>query len=253
MLLNTIIGMYPPEKGQIYVDGEPIVGMRHRDLMRVRRKFGVLFQDGALFGSISLYDNIAFPLREHTDLTEAQVREVVHTKADMVGLVKHLDKMPGEVSGGMKKRAGLARALALEPEIVFFDEPDSGLDPVRVAHLDEPDAGGPGGHRLHLLRHHPQHRLGQAHGRPHRDAVPLPPGRLRPRRRGAVQRPADRRAVLRRARPRSDRHGRDGRRRGGSRPRDQRRRLHRRLSHHRVCRRTRPPVCPAHAPTRERT
>ncbi|WP_418060371.1 ABC transporter ATP-binding protein [Pimelobacter simplex] len=137
VLLNTIIGMYPPERGQIYVDGEPIVGMRHRDLMRVRRKFGVLFQDGALFGSISLYDNIAFPLREHTDLTEAQVREVVHTKADMVGLVKHLGKMPGEVSGGMKKRAGLARALALDPEIVFFDEPDSGLDPVRVAHLDE--------------------------------------------------------------------------------------------------------------------
>ncbi|MCR1781797.1 ATP-binding cassette domain-containing protein [Nocardioides carbamazepini] len=137
VLLNTIIGMYPPEQGQIYVDGEPIVGMRHRDLMRVRRKFGVLFQDGALFGSISLYDNIAFPLREHTDLTEEQVREIVHTKADMVGLVKHLGKMPGEVSGGMKKRAGLARALALDPEIVFFDEPDSGLDPVRVAHLDE--------------------------------------------------------------------------------------------------------------------
>ncbi|WP_436698472.1 ABC transporter ATP-binding protein [Nocardioides sp. BYT-33-1] len=137
VLLNTIIGMYPPEQGQIYVDGEPIVGMRHRDLMRVRRKFGVLFQDGALFGSISLYDNIAFPLREHTDLSEEQVREIVHTKADMVGLVKHLGKMPGEVSGGMKKRAGLARALALDPEIVFFDEPDSGLDPVRVAHLDD--------------------------------------------------------------------------------------------------------------------
>ncbi|MDQ6527417.1 ATP-binding cassette domain-containing protein [Nocardioides sp. LHD-245] len=137
VLLNTIIGMYPPEQGQIYVDGEPIVGMRHRDLMRVRRKFGVLFQDGALFGSISLYDNIAFPLREHTDLSEEQIREIVHTKADMVGLVKHLAKMPGEVSGGMKKRAGLARALALDPEIVFFDEPDSGLDPVRVAHLDD--------------------------------------------------------------------------------------------------------------------
>ncbi|GAA3645311.1 ABC transporter ATP-binding protein [Nocardioides ginsengisoli] len=136
VLLSTIIGMYPPERGQIYVDGEPLVGMRHRDLMRVRRKFGVLFQDGALFGSISLYDNIAFPLREHTDLTEAAIRDVVHTKADLVGLVKHLAKLPGEVSGGMRKRAGLARALALDPEIVFFDEPDSGLDPVRVAHLD---------------------------------------------------------------------------------------------------------------------
>ncbi len=137
VLLSTIIGMFEPDRGQVYVDGEPIVGMRHRDLMRVRRKFGVLFQDGALFGSISLFDNIAFPLREHTDLAEGDLREVVHRKAELVGLGKHLDKMPGEVSGGMRKRAGLARALALDPEIVFFDEPDSGLDPVRVAHLDE--------------------------------------------------------------------------------------------------------------------
>lgn len=137
VLLNTIIGMLEPDAGQIYVDGEPIVGMRHRDMMRVRRKFGVLFQDGALFGSIDLYDNLAFPLREHTKLSEDEISEVVLRKADMVGLSKHLHKMPGEVSGGMKKRAGLARALALDPEIVFFDEPDSGLDPVRVAHLDE--------------------------------------------------------------------------------------------------------------------
>ena len=111
--------------------------MKEKDLYRVRRKFGVLFQDGALFGSMNLYDNIAFPLREHTKLSEKQVREKVLEKSDLVGLLDHMKKTPGEVSGGMKKRAGLARALVMEPEIVLFDEPDSGLDPVRVAYLDE--------------------------------------------------------------------------------------------------------------------
>jgi len=137
VLLNTIIGLMRPEAGQIYVDGEPMVGVRHRDVMRIRRKFGVLFQDGALFGSMDIYDNIAFPLREHTRRSESEIRKIVHNKAESIGLGRHLHKLPGEISGGMRKRAGLARALALDPEIVFFDEPDSGLDPVRVAHLDE--------------------------------------------------------------------------------------------------------------------
>jgi len=137
VLLNTIIGLMRPEAGQVYVDGEPIVGVPHHDVMRIRRKFGVLFQDGALFGSMDIYDNIAFPLREHTKRNETEIRAVVESKAEMVGLARHLHKLPGEISGGMRKRAGLARALALDPEIVFFDEPDSGLDPVRVAHLDE--------------------------------------------------------------------------------------------------------------------
>jgi phospholipid/cholesterol/gamma-HCH transport system ATP-binding protein len=86
---------------------------------------------------MNLYDNIAFPLREHTRKNEAEIRELVHRNAEMVGLMDHLKKLPGEVSGGMKKRAGLARAMVTEPEIVLFDEPDSGLDPVRVAYLDE--------------------------------------------------------------------------------------------------------------------
>jgi len=137
VLLKNIIGLLRPEAGEIWIEGENIVGMPERELYRVRRKLGVLFQDGALFGSMSIYDNIAFPLREHTDTSESDIKTIVHEKADMVGLMDHLTKLPGEVSGGMKKRAGLARALALDPDIVLFDEPDSGLDPVRVAYLDD--------------------------------------------------------------------------------------------------------------------
>jgi phospholipid/cholesterol/gamma-HCH transport system ATP-binding protein len=137
VLLKNIIGLLRPEEGQIYVDGEPIVGIRHKDMLRIRRKFGVLFQDGALFGSMDIFDNIAFPLREHTKRGEREIKAIVMEKAEMVGMVAHLKKLPGEISGGMRKRAGLARALVLDPEIVFFDEPDSGLDPVRVAYLDE--------------------------------------------------------------------------------------------------------------------
>jgi phospholipid/cholesterol/gamma-HCH transport system ATP-binding protein len=115
VLLKNIIGLLRPERGEIWVDGDQIVGMGEKDLYRVRRKFGVLFQDGALFGSMNLFDNIAFPLREHTKKSEREVREIVLEKAGLVGLLDHLKKFPGEVSGGMKKRAGLARALVLDP------------------------------------------------------------------------------------------------------------------------------------------
>ncbi|HEY2430482.1 MAG TPA: ATP-binding cassette domain-containing protein, partial [Acidimicrobiales bacterium] len=137
VLLKNIIGLLTPDSGEIWVDGEQIVGMREKDLYRIRKKFGVLFQDGALFGSMNLFDNIAFPLREHTKKSEKEIRDIVLQNAGLVGLLDHLKKTPGEVSGGMKKRAGLARALVMQPQIVLFDEPDSGLDPVRVAYLDE--------------------------------------------------------------------------------------------------------------------
>ncbi len=137
VLLKIIIGLLAPDHGQVLVFGESIVGMRVRALFALRKRLGVLFQDGALFGSLNLFENIAFPLREHTRKSEAEIRSRVIEYADLVGLSDHLSKLPGEVSGGMKKRAGLARALVLEPEIVLFDEPDSGLDPVRVAYLDE--------------------------------------------------------------------------------------------------------------------
>src|ERR1700723_2825273 len=137
VLLKNILGLLVPERGQIWVDGDQIVGLREKRLYEVRKKFGVLFQDGALFGSMNLYDNIAFPLREHTKKTEAEIRSIVGQKMEMVGLGGEERKVPGEISGGMRKRAGLARALVLEPEIILCDEPDSGLDPVRTTYLSQ--------------------------------------------------------------------------------------------------------------------
>ncbi len=137
VLLKNIIGLLTPDAGEIWVDGEETVQMGERDRYRVRRKFGVLFQDGALFGSMNMFDNTAFPLREHTNKSEAEVKRITLEKLSLVGMLDHLKKFPGEVSGGMRKRAGLARALVMDPEIVLFDEPDSGLDPVRVSYLDE--------------------------------------------------------------------------------------------------------------------
>src|SRR4026209_215553 len=107
VLLKNIIGLLRPDSGEIWVEGEETVAMGERDLYRVRRKFGVLFQDGALFGSMTMFDNIAFPLRGHTKKPGRECRDVVIEKAGLVGLLDHLKKFPGEVSGGMKKRAGL--------------------------------------------------------------------------------------------------------------------------------------------------
>ena len=136
-LLRLLIGLIRPTEGEIWIGDDEISSMPEKKLDKVRLKMGMVFQYSALFDSMSVGENVAFGLREHTKLSEGEIRRIVREKLRLVGLKDVENMMPNELSGGMKKRVGLARAIAIEPQIVFYDEPSSGLDPITTARIDE--------------------------------------------------------------------------------------------------------------------
>jgi len=137
VLIKHIIGLLRPDEGSIFVRGIDISRMEEKEMNEIRKSFGMVFQNSALFDSMTVYENVAFPLIEHTRLKESEIREKVREKLNILGLYDIEDKYPAELSGGMKKRVGLARAVILNPEIILYDEPTTGLDPITTMTVNE--------------------------------------------------------------------------------------------------------------------
>ncbi len=171
VLIKHLIGLMFPDSGNIEVLGNSVPKLTMPKLLELRRRIGVLFQDGALFGSMSVFDNVAFPLRQHTDMSEGQIGERVRRRLADVGLADAMDDAPSQLSGGMRKRAGFARALVTEPDIVIFDEPDSGSRSRAHGSPVRSDPGDARSQRWHLYRGYAQHRLGAPDRPVHRPLV----------------------------------------------------------------------------------
>jgi phospholipid/cholesterol/gamma-HCH transport system ATP-binding protein len=137
VLMKHIIGLLKPDRGQVLVEGQDVVPLSPEELARVRRKMGMVFQGSALFDSMTVYENVSFMLREHTRLSEPEMREIVRRKLELLDLRGVEEKYPSDLSGGMRKRVGLARAIVLDPKIVLYDEPTTGLDPITTDYVDQ--------------------------------------------------------------------------------------------------------------------
>lgn len=137
VVLRSLIGLERADSGEIWIEGDEIARWQENDLVEIRKKVAYVFQNGALFDSMSVYDNLAYPLREHTKFSEGEIKDRIHAQLDEFGLIEATDKLPAQLSGGMQKRVGLARAMMIGPKVILYDEPTAGLDPYNTLKIQE--------------------------------------------------------------------------------------------------------------------